>query len=370
MNREVKISICTVCMNRLHHLKETLEKNINDNSNWKNLEHIVLDYNSQDGMENWVKDNLSGYIENGRLIYYKTFEPLKFNMAHSKNMVAKLGTGDIICLVDADNYTGLNYANYIDNIFQIESNCFATTIGKKKVVNALDVYGRVCFKKGDFTLINGFDEFMQNYGYDDIDFTNRLELLGRKRVLLKDKQYLKAIQHEHLERIKNQKVFSDFQELYISHINPSKSDLLFLFNDATCCSGTIFNKSTAHTSSPKNTIKPKQFKRSMSLVSGDWVRARYNVSGNKITLIEKDKEIRGNFLKNENISVISIKSKNYIRTINEEEIEQAIYLNSTLSNLNKLNSNLSDKIISPNNNIFGRGVLYKNFNYNNRLNLQ
>ncbi len=371
MNKQHKISICTVCMNRLFHLKETLIRNIKDNSDCKNLEHVVLDYNSQDGLEDWVKENLFEYIENGRLVYYKTFEPVKFNMAHSKNMVTKLGSGNIICLVDADNFTGLNYANYINNIFQTQDDCFVTTIGKRKVVNPLDVYGRVCFTKTDFALVNGFDEFMRDYGFDDVDFANRLELLGRRRIIIKDKHFLKAIKHSHSERIKNQKIFNDFKELFILHINPSKSELLFLFNNKTYCSGIIINKRTVHTDSPTNTIKPKQYKTSMYLASGDWLRGKYYTSENNIIFMDNNKETRGKIIIKEGKSnCISINGKIYIKTLNEEEIEQAIYLNSTLSNLNKLNLNLSLNNISPNKEVAGRGILYKNFDYNNILNIQ
>lgn len=44
------ISFCTVCMNRTLHLKETLIKNIRDNSAYPNLEYVLLNYGSKDEM--------------------------------------------------------------------------------------------------------------------------------------------------------------------------------------------------------------------------------------------------------------------------------------------------------------------------------
>src|ERR1700748_3109986 len=98
-----KISICTVCMNRLMHLSETLPRNIRENMDYPNVEFVVLNYNSRDDMDNWIKYNMMDYIRSGILKYYKTTEPAYFDRSHSKNMALRLATGDILCMVDADN---------------------------------------------------------------------------------------------------------------------------------------------------------------------------------------------------------------------------------------------------------------------------
>lgn len=51
----MKISFCTTCMGRLHHLKETVRKNLTDNADWADLEYVIVDYNSEDGTGDWVK---------------------------------------------------------------------------------------------------------------------------------------------------------------------------------------------------------------------------------------------------------------------------------------------------------------------------
>ena len=53
-----QISFCITCMNRLKHLQETLEKNILDNFLVDEVEFVVLDYNSQDGLEEWIAHRL------------------------------------------------------------------------------------------------------------------------------------------------------------------------------------------------------------------------------------------------------------------------------------------------------------------------
>ena len=69
-----QISFCITCMNRLKHLQETLEKNI-DNFLVDEVEFVVLDYNSQDGLEEWIAQSMMKYIGDGCiLVYYRTTE--------------------------------------------------------------------------------------------------------------------------------------------------------------------------------------------------------------------------------------------------------------------------------------------------------
>ena len=69
------ISFCISCRGRLHHLRRTLPQNIADNRDYPNLEFILLDYNSTDGLGEWVKHELSEEIANGQLNYYFTSQP-------------------------------------------------------------------------------------------------------------------------------------------------------------------------------------------------------------------------------------------------------------------------------------------------------
>ncbi len=52
-----QISFYITCMNRLKHLQETLEKNILNFLKIE-VEFVVLDYNSQDGLEEWIAQSM------------------------------------------------------------------------------------------------------------------------------------------------------------------------------------------------------------------------------------------------------------------------------------------------------------------------
>ena len=217
-----KISFCTVCMNRLHHLKQTLPQNILDNSSNSNIEFIVLDYSSSDGLSDWIKYEMAEYIDNGLLVYYRYEEAKYFDRSHSRNMMFKLSTGDIICNVDADNYLGLNFSDYVNKTFDSNNNIFLIPDTKKRFYYIRDVLGRICIWKKDFISISGYDEKMRGYGFEDEDLYQRMEEIGKKESVIKDFNFLKAIRHSNDDRVSNEFFSKNFRSLYISYLSPFK----------------------------------------------------------------------------------------------------------------------------------------------------
>ena len=168
-----KISIITTVMNRLHDIKQTLIKNITDNISYSNLEFVILDYNSSDGLEEWVKNNLKEYINSGVVNYYRTTEPKYFSMAHSRNIAYKVADGVIINNVDADSYTDKGFVEYI--------NLMANQTKLNKVIFAKSrqlLRGRIGFYKEAFFSLGGYNEEFNGYGHDDADIMHRALYLG------------------------------------------------------------------------------------------------------------------------------------------------------------------------------------------------
>ena len=168
-----RISLCTTVMNRLADLKQTLLKNILDNMDYGNIEFVVLDYNSSDGLGDWIKDNMSQFLQTGRLAYYRTEEPKFFSMAHSRNIAFKLATGDIVNNVDADNFVNPGFATYLNRIANLRPRKAVFAKGKRAM------HGRIGFWQDEFiNELGGYDEVFQGYGYDDHDLYNRAMHLG------------------------------------------------------------------------------------------------------------------------------------------------------------------------------------------------
>ena len=230
---EKKITLCTVCMNRMTYLMQTLPVNLAENAENPNVEFLVLDYNSRDDMETWIKDHLSGYIGLGLLKYYKTYEPEFFHLAHSKNLIMKLATGDIIGMVDADNYTGPGYVEWVQERFAANGDHTVTTTLRKDSIPYRDQGGKICLRKEFFHAVKGFDEALIGYGMDDVDLVNRLDVAGCKRVFIEEEKHLQFISHSDEERMINYRYPSNLTSIYhcVSDKDNHKARFFYLFLD-------------------------------------------------------------------------------------------------------------------------------------------
>jgi hypothetical protein len=177
-----KVSICTTCMNRTSDLKKTYITNIEANLRYPHVDFVLLNYNSLDDMDEWVKENLMGYIEQGVLNYYHTTEPQFYSMTHSRNIAFKLGQGDIVNNVDADHFTSAAHGHPVKYQESAVETCFAEYINvlanhqHKKAVflkSKQKNRGRLGFYKEDFLWLGGYDEGLHGYGFDDCDLLNR-----------------------------------------------------------------------------------------------------------------------------------------------------------------------------------------------------
>lgn len=165
--KNYSISICTNCMNRVEDIKRTLEKNILDNIDYPKIEFVLLNYNSQDNLDEWVKNNMMEYIDKGILNYYRTTEPKFYSMTHSRNITFKVAQGDIVNNVDGDHYINKGFANVV-NILANQKHK-RTVFVKSRQKNR----GRLGFFKKEFLWLGGYNEEIEGYGFDDEDLLAR-----------------------------------------------------------------------------------------------------------------------------------------------------------------------------------------------------
>jgi hypothetical protein len=180
---EKMIAFVTTCKNRTQHLRKTLPKNLSDNASFENLKFIVLDYNSQDDLCDYLRAEHAAAIESGRLVVYSYREPGPFRMAHAKNMAHRLGMlegADILVNLDADNFTGPGFADYVDNCFYSQRENIFISAGVVKGLGRKfrGTSGRIAVTDKSFLLVGGYDEKYETYAPDDKDFSERLKRLG------------------------------------------------------------------------------------------------------------------------------------------------------------------------------------------------
>lgn len=201
----MKISFCITCMGRLHHLKETLQKNIEDNADYENIEFLILDYNSPDGLEAWVENNIST-LQN--IAYFRERSAVRWRMPHAKNMAHLLATGEIVCNLDADNFTGKSYALKLAEHFSAPT--------PKIVTHVLGggFGGRIAIRKSDFLALRGYDEALGwGWGCEDDDFKGRAAAAG----LTTEQLWIPgdwAIVHENSERIRYMPEWTHLEEAH------------------------------------------------------------------------------------------------------------------------------------------------------------
>jgi glycosyltransferase involved in cell wall biosynthesis len=353
-------------MNRLHHLKQTLPTNIEDNQDYDNLEIIVLDYNSTDGLEQFIKENFERDLDTGKLIYYKTLTPIYFNRSHSRNLAFKLATGDVICNIDADNYTGKNFAQYVSDEFCSHEKIFLTTINTLNRNYSKDILGKICVERSDFFTVRGYDERMVNYGFEDFDFANRLELLQLKKKGVKnDPEYFKSIKHEELESISNEFFIKNLKMILINYITPASTDFIFLLNNHEYKRGTLIDNKGFKYSGNLSALKKAQLKHEYSILTDCWTTGKWHENITNILL--EDDRYKVKLSKTEHYYLLSDNMDEFYPVEDPSLIQTAIMTFSQIINRVIMDENKLKKRISANENGFGSGTVYKNFDYKNPI---
>ncbi|GAB5472039.1 MAG: hypothetical protein Mars2KO_01380 [Maribacter sp.] len=342
-------------MNRLEHLKKTLPKNIEDTMTYGNFEFVVLDYNSKDGLEEWIMAEMSPYMDAGQLIYVRTRVPEYFLRSHSKNVAAKSAAGDIICNVDADNYIGEGFADYVNHEF-MENQYIYLTVPRN--FEKKDCYGRICVLRDDFMAITGYDEGMTDYGFEDFDLLNRLELLGRKARYFSNSEFLQVLNHDDVTRIENEQNIHSINQIYLRYINHYSSELLYLFKNGVFYRGVVIINHLVNSKSVYNVfIENRKFLYPISLQNNCWVQGSYIKSDDGIILKTKNKQILFTLISSRKMQ--NRRGEVFYERIEPEDFQTRVMLFSQINNRIKMEKNKEQKIIRVND-IFGEINAIKN----------
>lgn len=209
-----KISMCIAGMNILQELKETLLKNVMDNCKYPGIEFVVLNYNSNDELDKYIYKNLNEYIEKGILNYYYTPDTNQWSESVAKNLAHKIAKGEILCNLNGYNFTGENYANLINYIF----NEYGEDIVLQFFKNYDDGnFGKICISRNNFYRLGGYNENPSAEGYEDFDLILRAKALGLNHLnCSKVPKYLNTLENDEDRRKILNKKYWDKHKLYNS----------------------------------------------------------------------------------------------------------------------------------------------------------
>ncbi|RYY36114.1 MAG: glycosyltransferase family 2 protein [Sphingobacteriaceae bacterium] len=370
MKPNFKISFCTVCMNRLHHIKQTLPANIADNEGYDNVEFVLLDYNSTDGLEDYIKAEMQEFINAGKLIYFKTTTPQYFNRSHSRNLACKLATGDIICNIDADNFTGNSFAAYINHQFSSNANVFICVFDNPGHIHKTDVLGRICVKKTDFMAIKGYDERMESYGFEDYDLVNRLKMHGLKSLpFADDDDFFKTVKHQNIDRLSNEFMINNLNSLLINYITPASSEIVFLFKNKKFKQGIVVDNKNFSFPDCLTDIKKSQIKYEYSLLEDEWLEGEWDSYGDGVRLYQHSKPMQ-KLIYNHKLNRYTLqtddRTADFYTVTNNNLVQETVMFCSQIANrvLMYKNKHEAKAVV---NHEFGKDVVYRNFDYDTAL---
>ncbi len=171
----MKVSYCTTCRDRLGDLQLTLPRNLDLIGAGEEI--VLLDYNSRDGLRDWVRTNFGRDLGAGRLRLYSEGTAPRYFSCHAKNISKLLGLAPVVINLDADNYLTHDYLQTIRaHDFNSVPLVYANNgSGGHK--------GRVAFLTSLFWRMGGYDEQLdKGYGDDEVDLIKRTKATRKYRV--------------------------------------------------------------------------------------------------------------------------------------------------------------------------------------------
>lgn len=191
INRGIMISIVTTYKNRREHIEKVLPTWLKQTKS--EFEIIITDYESDDDITGLLKKHKT---EGVTIRHVRCTNLPKFNLSHARNIGASYAQGDILFFVDVDTALPPNATSFIsDNIC---SDLYLAAVDskiQKEIING----GLIAVYATEHMSICGFNESLKGWGFEDIDYKQRLENSGLHFYKISNKIY-HCIDHPDDER--------------------------------------------------------------------------------------------------------------------------------------------------------------------------
>jgi len=184
-------------------IKQTLPQNLKDNLSMKGqVDFILVDFGSTDGLQEWIIENFEQEIQEGYLKYYYTEELPYWHVCIAKNTAHVLSENDIVVNLDCDNFTGKDGGRYVlENM--LKHGIHDTVIHQFSGDVFDGSHGRIALSRENFVGIGGYDESFEPMGYESKDLLTRLVSTGINYLHLDNETYNQAIRNTKEEGLAN-----------------------------------------------------------------------------------------------------------------------------------------------------------------------
>tara|TARA_A100001015_G_C14988335_1_gene712599 strand:- start:74 stop:811 length:738 start_codon:yes stop_codon:yes gene_type:complete len=208
-------------MNRLYQIKKTLRKNLDDNKNSKyNIEFILVNFNSDDGLTEYILNNFRDELKSEYLKFYYTDELIYWHSSIAKNTAHLLSNNKFIVNLDCDNFTGLNGGDWLLEKFKEYGD--DVVLHQSKYIFGSGTMGRISMTMKNFLKIGGYDQVLKPMSHQDGDILERCKANGLKYISLKNENYNNAIKNTKTESLKN--CYGKYDYIRMMKINMAISD--------------------------------------------------------------------------------------------------------------------------------------------------
>lgn len=168
-----QISLCISCRNRLWQIQQTLSDNLSTLP--ADMEIVLVDYGSTDGLADWVWQNFEAAIRGGMLVFFQVTNPVSWSSPKAKNLAHRLASGTYVFNADADNF-------FTPEDCALIRKAAATGLPSQQWSGDLSdgSFGRIGLPKATFLDIGGYEEDLLPMGTQDRDLLTRLAVLDDK----------------------------------------------------------------------------------------------------------------------------------------------------------------------------------------------
>jgi len=178
------ISILTAVKNRSENLGRVLQTWVQHD---EVDEIIIVDWSSDKS----IKPIIDTY-QNGKIFLFEATNQPYWHISIVMNLAFRLSSRTSIVRVDADVEI---FPEFFERHKIEEGSYYAGFWNKARNINEASLSGFLFMRRDDFFTVNGYNEYIKTYGYDDIDLNERLEDSGLQRRLV-DYDYIYHIPHE------------------------------------------------------------------------------------------------------------------------------------------------------------------------------